>query len=338
LLNGLNSLLLAYVAQVAAWCGRPGWAQVHVHLGPGGLAASYTALAGALVAAARFARWRRLRAARRLPLAVLVSAAAVAAAALGGCGTVTAISPPAGLRVAILDVGQGDAILLQPVGAPAVLVDGGPPGDDLAAKLAAAGVERLGAAIVTHDETDHVGGIEEILGRVAIARLVYARLSGDDLAAARAAGATPVRVAAGSVLRAGALSLEAIWPPSELLGAPPGDDPNAQALVFLVRWRDFSMLLSADAEAEAVPLDPGPVDVLKVAHHGSADSGLANLLERLQPRLAVISVGEGNSYGHPDPGTLATLFAHGVPTIRTDRDGGVTFEVRRGSFAVKVDG
>jgi competence protein ComEC len=63
------------------------------------------------------------------------------------------------------------------------------------------------------------------------------------------------------------------------------------------------MLLSADAEAEAVPIDPGPVDVLKVAHHGSEDAGLDALLERIDPQLAVISVGEGNSYGHPTPAT-----------------------------------
>ena len=73
------------------------------------------------------------------------------------------------------------------------------------------------------------------------------------------------------------------------------------------------MLLTADAEAESTPIDPGPVDVLKVAHHGSDDAGLGDLLERTLPRLAVISVGEDNPYGHPTAATLATLAAHGVP-------------------------
>ena len=81
------------------------------------------------------------------------------------------------------------------------------------------------------------------------------------------------------------------------------------------------MLLTADAEAESMPIDPGPVDVLKVAHHGSEDAGLGALLERTWPRLAVISVGADNSYGHPTGATLATLAAHGVPVLRTDRDG-----------------
>ena len=86
------------------------------------------------------------------------------------------------------------------------------------------------------------------------------------------------------------------------------------------------MLLTADAEAEAVPLDPGPVDVLKVAHHGSDDAGLADLLDRTRPRLAVISVGEDNPFGHPTPSTLATLASHHVNVLRTDLDGTITFD------------
>jgi competence protein ComEC len=92
------------------------------------------------------------------------------------------------------------------------------------------------------------------------------------------------------------------------------------------------MLLTADAEAEAVPLDPGPIDVLKVAHHGSEDAGLGDLLERTRPQLAVISVGEDNSYGHPTEATLETLEQHRVPTLRTDEDGTVVIDVERGEF------
>ncbi|HEX5712113.1 MAG TPA: hypothetical protein VFX85_02230, partial [Solirubrobacterales bacterium] len=84
----------------------------------------------------------------------------------------------------------------------------------------------------------------------------------------------------------------------------------------------------------AVPLDPGPVDVLKVAHHGSDDAGLAALLERTRPGLAVISAGDGNPYGHPTAATLATLDSHGIRTLRTDRDGTVALDVDRGEVAV----
>jgi competence protein ComEC len=354
-LNGLDALLLAYIAQVAAWCAAPSWAEVHVHLGIGGLAVSYAGLATAVVAALRFARWRRLATARdgrrRLPLAsrgigarrwVLGLAALVVLVGYlapwrgsGGAGPIRR----GGLRVTVLDIGQGDAILLQPAHAPAVLVDGGPPGDELAAKLEDAGVERLGAVVISHDESDHAGGVEELIGRVAIARLLYARLSREPLAAARAAGLAPVRVAAGEEVRSGALRLRVLWPPPELLSQPlAGADPNAQALVLLARWRDFAMLLTADAESEAVPIDPGPVDVLKVAHHGSDDAGLGLLLDRARPRLAVISVGADNPFGHPTAATLGTLSQHGVETLRTDRDGTVTIDVFRERLAIRRQG
>jgi competence protein ComEC len=192
--------------------------------------------------------------------------------------------------------------------------------------------------VVTHEQSDHAGGIEELLGRFPVAQLAYARLSRRLRGDAVAAGATPVRVAKGAALRAGRLRIEVLWPPRELLSVPlSGDDPNTQALVLLVRWRDFSMLLTADAEAEAVPIDPGPVDVLKVAHHGSDDAGLDELLDRLAPQLAVISVGAGNPYGHPTPGTLAALEAHDVTTLRTDRDGTIVLDVAGASLAVSTD-
>ncbi len=356
-LNWVNALLLGYVAQVAAWCGRPGWAEVHVRLSGAGLIGAYLTLGAAVAIALRLRRRRRLAAARsrgdRAPTAIVkrrgARPAAVALAALAALALVATLvspgggstgpGPPPGLRVEVLDVGQGDAILLQPAAAPAVLIDGGPPGDDLAAKLEAAGVGRLGAAIVSHDQSDHAAGIEELLGRFPIARLGYARLGRAPLAAARAAGAIPIGLAQGDGLRSGSLRLDVLWPPAALLGAAAvGADPNQLALVLLVRWHDFSMLLTADAEAEAVPLDPGSVDVLKVAHHGSEDSGLGELLDRARPRLAVISVGDGNPYGHPTAATLATLAAHGVRTLRTDDDGTVTLDVGRDSVVVESAG
>ncbi len=355
-LNGLNALLLGYIAQVASWCGRPSWAEVDVRLGGPALAAAYLILGVAVVAASRLARRHRLATARRRDgrapgrrrnggwvaprIALLVLAAlGFAATLVVSAGDSATAGPAPGLRIEVLDVGQGDAILFQPAGAAAVLVDGGPPGDDLAGKLEDAGVEALGAAVITHDESDHTGGVEELLGRFAVAHLVYARLGRQLLEAARAAGAAPMQAAAGSELRSGGLRLRVLWPPPELLAETvPGTDPNQLALVLLARWRDFTMLLCADAEAEAVPLDPGPVDVLKVAHHGSDDAGLAALLDRSRPRLAVISAGAGNSYGHPTAATLATLAGHGVRTLRTDLDGSVTIDLRGDSITVQTGG
>jgi competence protein ComEC len=144
-----------------------------------------------------------------------------------------------------------------------------------------------------------------------------------------------LRVSEGSEIRSGALRLEVLWPPGGALDTH-GSDPNQSALVLLARWHSFSMLLTADAEAEAVPLDPGPVDVLKVAHHGSDDAGLDALLDRAVPRLAVISVGADNSYGHPTAATLEDLAEHGVRTLRTDQVGDVTIDVTTSGWDVKT--
>ena len=374
-LNAANAVLLAYVAQVAAWCGGPSWAEVGVRLGTGGLLGAYIGLAAAGWVAARMARHRRLVRARdgiatagRRHLgpagaalvqrrggatALLGRLAAVPPLAVGAVGlglaaglwlwgsspggTNAAALPAAGLRVEVLDVGQGDAILLRPRGAAPVLVDGGPPGEDLATRLREEGVRRLAAVVATHDQSDHAGGLAELLGRLPVERLVYARVGRALRDRALAAGAIPTRVAAGATLRSGRLRLEALWPPAALVtGAPAGADPNQLSLVLLARWGRFSMLLCADAEAEAVPLEPGPVDVLKVAHHGSEDAGLAGLLGRTRPRLAVISVGEGNPFGHPTAATLATLAGAGVRVARTDRDGTVAIDVSRRGFGIDV--
>jgi competence protein ComEC len=323
-LNGLNALLLAYVAQVAEWCAAPRWAELRVHLDGQGLALAYLGLAAALLACRRWPR-------SALAIAAIAGAFWLPLPSFGGA----AADPPHGLRVVVLDVGQGDAILLQPAHAAPILVDGGPPGDGLARKLEAAGVGSLGAVVVTHDQSDHVGGVEELLGDLPVRRLLFARLHRGLIVAAAGAGADPERIAAGRELRSGALRLRVLWPPVELLGpSAAGQDPNRLALVIEARWRSFSMLLTADAEAEAVPLEPGPVDVLKVAHHGSDDAGLADLLERARPRLAVISVGAGNPYGHPTAATIATLARHRVPTLRTDEEGQIVIDVSGRSMSV----
>ncbi|HKO36832.1 MAG TPA: ComEC/Rec2 family competence protein [Solirubrobacterales bacterium] len=326
-LNGLNALLLAYIAQVADWCAAPEWAELNVHLDGKGLIASYLGLgAGVLI----WRRWTLQVSAAAAATAILALALLLPLPSAGG----GAPAPQPGLRVSVLDVGQGDAILLQPAAAPAVLVDGGPPGAGLVRKLEEAGVTSLGAAVVTHDQSDHAGGIEELLGALPVERLVFARLRRELIVEAAAAGVEPRQTAAGQELRSGRLRLRVLWPPPELLGERSGQDPNHLALVMEARWRHFSMLLMADAEAEAVPLDPGPVDVLKVAHHGSEDAGLAALLEEIRPQLAVVSVGEGNPYGHPAPGTLATLARHRVPTLRTDDEGSIEIGVTPRSITV----
>lgn len=337
-LNALNAPLLAYVAQIAAWCGRPEWAYVDAHVGIPALIAAYAVIATAalLLRRARACPPMKRKAASSAAVGAVLVAGALALAATAG-GVDAARSPAGGLRVSVLDVGQGDAILLQPADAAPVLVDTGPRGAGLARMLREAGVERLGAVVISHDQSDHAGGLAEVFAAAAVGRLAYAADGRRLRAEAAAAGVPARRLARGDSLRSGRLRLEALWPPRELLGGSlAAEDPNRLAIVLLARWRRFSMLLTADAEAEATPLEPGPVDVLKVAHHGSEDAGLERLLDRTRPRLALISAGEGNPFGHPAAATLRALAAHRVPTLRTDRDGTVVLEVGRRTARVST--
>jgi competence protein ComEC len=116
-----------------------------------------------------------------------------------------------------------------------------------------------------------------------------------------------------------------LWPDDP---GVPSDDPNRHAVVALATYGSTDVLLTADAESDVTSrLSLRPVEVLKVAHHGSEDAGLPDLLRILRPRLAVISVGEGNDYDHPRAETLAALGA--VPalrTYRTDTDGRIVVE------------
>jgi competence protein ComEC len=230
-----------------------------------------------------------------------------------------------GLVVRVLDVGQGDSILLQPPGAEPVLIDTGPREAGVEDRLRELGIERLAAVVITHHQSDHAGALGELLESVDVARVVYGAPDPRLRGAVLAAGSGPYRLAAGGRVDSGGLRLSALWPPREL-PADTGEDSNLRSLVLVARWRHFSMLLTGDAEAEAVPIDPGPVDVLKVSHHGSEDAGLDELLERSVPKLAVISVGAGNPYGHPTERVLAELRTHGVPTARTDRQGEIEIE------------
>ena len=336
-LTALAGLLAAYIAQIAHWLAAPTWARVSVSLpGAAGVAASYGVMGLGLSVLLAWARRRRGLASpspRIRALAVICATCLAAVLALPQSANPVPDGDP-GLRVTILDVGQGDAILLDPADGEPVLVDGGPPGDGLHDQLRSEGVSNLAAAIVTHDQSDHVGGIEELLGAFPIRRLLYAE-PGGFLRQARAVHVPAMAIAEGSEVDSGSLRIEALWPPRSLLDEPPPADPNEAALVLLARWRGFAMLLTADAEAEAVPIDPGPVDVLKVAHHGSADAGLDALLDRTVPRLAVISVGADNPFGHPDPRTLSILAEHRVPALRTDDDGDVVIDVARRGWEVE---
>ncbi|HVL94323.1 MAG TPA: ComEC/Rec2 family competence protein [Solirubrobacteraceae bacterium] len=347
-LNALNAPLLGYVEGVAVVAaGVPG-ATVPVALsGAAGAAAGYAALAAFLLAGRALWRVRARRAPareRRAPGPAAIAAAAVLAggAALAAAGSGPPPPPhPDEVVVSFLDVGQGDATLVQSGGA-ALLFDTGPPEGGVVRRVRQAGVKRLDVLVITHAQLDHEGAALAVL-RELRPRLVVDGGAGWPTpvqralpAAAAAAGARVVPAAAGDALRLGGLTVRMIWPPRALAAAPPEGDPNDRALVAHVRRGAFDLLLTADAESEVTgPLPVPAVDALKVAHHGSADAGLPAALARLRPRVAAIEVGRGNDYGHPAPSTLAGLRAAVPHVFRTDRDGTVRLRARGDALAVE---
>jgi competence protein ComEC len=277
----------------------------------------------ALLALQRLPRWRR-------PAALACAATVVPALLVWQLLPSASLPPPKGLRITFLDVGQGDSVLLQ-VADGAVLVDQGPPEANVAQQLRTLGVRRLAAVVLTHPQRDHIGGAETVLRRIAVDRVLDPRLTRSSpyeraaLAEAAKHGVEVVETRAGDTFRLGRLQLRVLWPDGP---GTESEDPNLLPVVVLATYGEVDALLTADAETDVTArLLSRPVEILKVAHHGSADAGLASELRELRPEVAVISCGRNNDYGHPRPSTVAALRASpGLSLYRTDEDGRVVVE------------
>jgi competence protein ComEC len=252
---------------------------------------------------------------------------------LGGWSATAPPGAPRRLSVSFLDVGQGDATLIQDPSGAAVLFDGGPPEARVARLIRNLGVKRLSLVVATHQSRDHQGGLHEVLSRFHVGLFLdggdgtrdpdFRKLEHE----ADARGIRRVQARAGETLHAGGLTIQILSPPPRPPGPPP-DDPNQRAVVAIVREGSFSLFLSADAESPALlPLRLPRVTAMKVPHHGSADPGLPRVLARLRPEVAAIEVGAHNLYGHPNRSTLDALHKVVPRVYRTDRDGTVTLTI-----------
>ncbi|MER7898092.1 ComEC/Rec2 family competence protein [Streptomyces sp. NPDC096046] len=263
--------------------------------------------------------------------------------------------PPPGWRLVMCDVGQGDAMVLAAGEGAGVVVDAGPDPQLVDHCLRSLGITRIPLVVLTHFHADHVAGLPGVLRARAVGAIETTGFQepADQaafvgrLAAARHIPVT--RAAAGEQRRTGELSWQVVWPPPEPAPGVPAahpvpEGPNDASVALLVRAAGLRLLLLGDLEPpaqRALARSPAAgalegVDVLKVAHHGSAyqDPGL---LRRAAPRLALISCGEDNSYGHPAPGTVAALRAGGAAVLRTDRDGALAVVGGGGELSVARD-
>jgi competence protein ComEC len=259
--------------------------------------------------------------------------------------------PPTGWVLVACDVGQGDGLVLNAGRGAAVVVDTGPDPPAMARCLDRLGVRALPVVVLTHFHADHVDGLPAVLqgrpvGEIDVTGTEDPAYGAEEVHRWAAAAGVPVRVPPyGEARRVGDLTWQVIGPVTAVVGgnhAEEGSVANNSSLVMLVEVRGIRILMSGDMEPEAqqrldASLPDLHVDVLKVPHHGSRYQD-PDLLDGLGARLAVVSVGRDNDYGHPAAATIALLRRAGMRVERTDQDGDVAVTVRGGTLGVRDRG
>jgi competence protein ComEC len=359
-LGRLPLAVAALAARAALWiaAGFRGHAPLWLCRTPNALETAALTAAGcvALIAIAARGRPRRIAAVAALAACVLA----------GGSLVVRDVVRRSArhLNVTFLDVGQGDAAVVEAPGGAVMLVDGGGVRDgafDPGARivepfLRARGIGRVDIVALSHPHPDHMSGLFRIMERFPVGALWT---SGDDghnpeygrlLAVARKRGVPTPEVVA-TVLGSGGARIEPLGPfwgahAGERIGAPEGLTVNDASLVLRVAFAGRGVLfagdLEADGEGELVGRrDAGQVvaaDVLKVPHHGSRTSSSPELVDAVAPALAVMSLGWRNQFRFPAPEVVARYLNHGARVLRTDRDGAITVTVRAdGGVAVRCE-
>jgi competence protein ComEC len=275
-------------------------------------------------------------------LAVALFRGRVRAAAVAAVLTIPTIAAlylgtrtPSGTHLTMLDVGQGDAILLR-AGGKSLLVDGGPRPLKLLPQLADLGVRKIDVVVLSHVHPDHCGGLPMLVTRMRVGEVWLSprRFRGDcaqQLLEACRAQLVPIHfVRDGDTKQLGPLTMRAFLAGSTFRRAP----ENNASVVLQIGGVVLTGDIEREAEAEIAPR-LAPADVLKIAHHGSRSSTTDPLLDRVRPRIALISCGKHNLFGHPHPSVLESLRARGVRVWRTDRSGTVDVEMRAGHLFVR---
>ena len=313
-----------------------------------------------VVAPRRPAKRRAHPAAAERPLPSTGTGRATRWAALGlivavGCLGAIAVSRPVGVaRLTVLDVGQGDAILLEGARGSRLLVDGGPDPDRLLVELdrrLPPWDRRIDVVVLSHPHEDHVAGLAMLLARYRVGRVLEPGMQGPGpgyaaWAAALARVDAPARgtIAAGDRLAIDDVRLDVRWPVRGSVPTRPADGGTAinnVSVVFLGTVGDRRFLLTGAVEEGVDPslLAAGlpRVDVLKVAHHGSRTATTQAFLDAVRPRVAIASAGTGNPYGHPTRQTIDRLTAMGARVLRTDVDGSVSITFESSGPIIRTD-
>jgi competence protein ComEC len=243
------------------------------------------------------------------------------------------------LQLRFFDVGQGDAALIVTPEGKRVLVDAGPGASPVVPYLQSHHYDTLDLIVASHNHADHIGGMADAIAATVVRAYLDNGLPHTTatyqrtLRAVQASGAQYLQATARTIT-VGSARLRVLPPPSRQVGQ------NNGSVGVLLEYGEFRVLLTGDSEQDELGYwlqhDSIPrVTVVKVAHHGSRNGTTAAWVRATRPQVAVISVGAGNSYGHPSPQVIEQWQRAGARVYRTDRDGAVIIEARRdGSYIV----
>jgi beta-lactamase superfamily II metal-dependent hydrolase len=262
--------------------------------------------------------------------------------------------PPSGdeLQVHVLDVGQGDSILIIAPGGKTVLVDAGVPGSGKVVMdaLKRYNVGQIDLFVATHAHADHIGGADEVIRAATVSTVLDSKVPNatknyqDFLEAIQQRGVKYVPASPGQKFDLGGNATLSVLAPIQPFFTKDqlrsgGNEPNANSVVTRLDYGDFSMILTGDAEAQTEErmMQNGAnvrAKILKVGHHGSKYASSENFLTQGGFETAIISDGTDNRYGHPSQETLDRLKAHNIKLHRTDLEGEVTIITRGHGYEI----
>jgi competence protein ComEC len=259
------------------------------------------------------------------------------------------------LQVHVLNVGQGDSILIIAPGGKVVLVDAGTPGSGRVVldAMKRYNADHIDLMIATHAHADHIGGADEVMRRTKVTTVLDSKVPNatknyeDFLSAINQTGAKYVAASPGQKFDLGGGATLMVLAPIQPFFTKDqlrsgANEPNANSVVTRLDYGDFSMLLTGDAEAETEErlMSKGAnikATVLKVGHHGSRYASSDKFLRQGGFEAAVISDGADNRYGHPNQDTLDRFKAMGVKLYRTDLEGEVTIISRGSGYEIRTE-
>jgi competence protein ComEC len=268
------------------------------------------------------------------PLPIPVVETNTSAAALPASGN--------SLLFTFINVGQGDATLIQTPDGKIMLIDGGESDAGIVSQLQGLGVQRIDLMIATHPHSDHIGGLVQVLQSFPVAKVVTggqphtSSVYEHFLDGIAAAHAEYVEVKRGDVIALGGINFQVLNPVNN---NNPDLNENSVVIQFKYGQTTFLMMGDSGADTEASLLSAGlplKTDILKVGHHASTSGSTTAFLNAVQPKIALYSAGINNSYGHPAPQIIAALTAVGATIYGTDKIGTISIKVDLNGYTINT--